>query len=186
MIKIVNVDYSWPLDAGVMRSLNNRQHTIPEYIEDCWKLCIGLRKKIDFTVIHICYNHFMKMVGKDIDEHNAAVAIKLLLMQCMRLACRCKKIEILIELFLLMVVVFSSKTKSSFFLSSLEKLESKISQNIDKNVLFEIMDYVEIGNYKKHNPKKDDRIFLDSPFYEKFNKVYKNVMKRVQHHDENR
>lgn len=183
IIKIVSVDWSWALIGGTIRALNNRQHTVPEYIQDCFKTNIDDQAVIDFTVIHMCYNHFMHVVSIDISNltHNSSIKHKM--MECMRLAVQSKDLESLNEIFLLMIIIFCSETKSELFLQAMTKLANKtIFGQTDNNEDSSDSDDIFAGQNIR-DKSRNDRIFLDSPYFTFFDGQFKKHLTCVINND---
>lgn len=195
VVKIINVDWSWALIGGIMRA-NNKQYLIAEYIQDCYQLCMDIKKPLDFMGIHFCYNHFMKVFANDLKNIKTPIQIRKRLMDCMRLAVRLRNLEDLNKWFRLVVIVFSSKLRTKIFESAYQDLKVFISdqnmgaeENYDEdkpiekeemNVINDIeVSFLKEDFYDAKNTKKK-RIFKDSPFFHHFNEIYASATNELE------
>ncbi|XP_055615142.1 uncharacterized protein LOC129761447 [Toxorhynchites rutilus septentrionalis] len=174
--RIVSVDWSWSLIGGLIRALNNQHHTLPEYIRDCYKVCIR-ELNLNFTIIHLCYSHFMNVVSKDLKS--APINIKHKFMDCMRLAVRATNLVDLIDLFIIMTCIFGSANENRMLETSLKELDAKINDrtSFDSESAGKF-DYTGIGE-PEILKKDEDKIFLGSPFYALLKETFETTLKQI-------
>lgn len=191
--KIINIDWSWALAGGVIRALNKGQHEISDYIQQSFEICTSENPTLNFTVIHFCYCHWMKVVANDLNKYHSMLCVKTKFMNCMRVAVRLKTMQELEVWFKLVIVIFCSPSKTDFFIAANDEMKIMINnvmkgKSNDDLIEFEILTEEELSKIEEfnktfiidnNNTNKKKRIFKDSPFFNRFSNLMGSIKETI-------
>lgn len=180
LFSIIVVDWSWALINAIMNEWNNM--TVSEYLEKVYTT-LNKKEKIDsnLIIVHSCCAHFQKRISSTIhNKFSKYSKSKNLILECMGILIHCDTLDNLdycYEKFMTILLTSCSKEANDNIIDINKFHTSKYKYDNDESEMNS--DFENNADFSEENYKLEGRIFIDSPFYKRFNsKLYemKNIL----------
>ncbi|XP_078250374.1 uncharacterized protein LOC144589491 isoform X3 [Pogona vitticeps] len=175
----VEIDFSWALIHAATQTFN--QNNIMDYLKKCLLVCEG-KILCNFTILHICAAHMMKLISIKLSKIKASKATKQFFLYSFALLQNAGSLsEIEIQL-LRMTYVFTVKKGTNAYKTHIAELNEAI--NIQKIEVMENITDSTTEDVLDNDPNEEWNIKRGSPFSKKFSKLFTQTKTKANDDDD--
>ena len=186
--KAITIDWSWAYIHSILLEWNGI--SIKKYLRIMYEYCEkNTIPNKEMILVKSCYAHFMKNASQTIKtKFREYKEIRKMLLECLALLALARDLKTMDEIFrhVCKFLLCKSAKKSADSLGVISKKKFENSEDLkDIETIHEATDDNDFGiNLDEFEGKVDDTIYRSSPFYIRYDTIYREVLNEIKENDD--